>query len=193
MHKRYCKTNTEDYIYDLFFEHQKNKFDGTEKYLDEVESPANVYINDKIIYDESGTPLFKYNNGVPIEAVDNIKLLEYYKKEKVKEIKNAFENEFVEGHFASTALGIEVDCRRSGTRNDLQNVNEMIDNYDYLPEKKKYFKGLSETTTFKLTLDQCKALKLEMFLLVANRYAKKDELLEQIENATIETIKNIKW
>ena len=40
----------------------------------------------------------------------------------------------------------------------------MIDNFDYLPEKKKYFKGYTETTTFKLTLDQCKALKLEMFL-----------------------------
>jgi len=193
MYKRYIKINSEDYIVDLFHERQAEHFDGTEKYLDEVESTADVWINNKGVFDEAGNPLFKYNNGNPIEAPDNIKLLKYLKKKQNEIISDAFEQEFISGKFTSVSIGIEVDCRREGTRNDLQNVTGMITDYDNLTEIEKYYKGTEETTSFPCSLQQLQDLELEMIRFAKTNYFKKREKQALISQSTLETVRTITW
>lgn len=194
MYKRYCKTNTEDYIYDLFFERQIEKFDGTEKLLDEVESPADVWINNKGIFDEAGNPLFKFNNGNPIEIPNTEKLLKYLKKKQNELISDAFEQEFISGTFLSDAIGIVVDCRRDGLRNDAQNVEGIIKSYNSRSEERKRYKGKTETTATACTLEQYESLLNEMINVINSRYVKKGLKQIQISQAaTPEAVKSIVW
>ena len=65
--KRYIKLNSDNEIIDLFFEVWKDRFDGTEILLDEVEE-MNCYINNKCISDEYANPVFKYIKG---KIIDN--------------------------------------------------------------------------------------------------------------------------
>lgn len=60
--KRYIKLNSENEIIDLFFEVWKDRFDGTEILLDEVEN-MDCHINGKCISDEYGNPIFQYIKG----------------------------------------------------------------------------------------------------------------------------------
>lgn len=60
--KRYIKLNSDNEIIDLFFEAWKDRFNGTEILLDEVEE-MDCHINSKCISDEFGNPVFKYIKG----------------------------------------------------------------------------------------------------------------------------------
>jgi hypothetical protein len=82
--KRYIKINSDNYIIDIFGEHLKDRFDGTEIEFDESESPADVWINNKCIFDEIGNPIFQYVKGKAIENPDN---------EAVNQYKTKIENE----------------------------------------------------------------------------------------------------
>jgi hypothetical protein len=62
MIKRYIKKDSNESIIDLFCEHQKSKFDGTEIEFDEVDK-INHKINDKSISNEYGAPVFKWTGS----------------------------------------------------------------------------------------------------------------------------------
>lgn len=79
--KRYIKLNKDNEIADLFFEVWKDRFDGTEIFLDEVDG-MDVYINGKCISDDIGNPLFKYEKGKVVEMDIYAPQLETYKKEQ---------------------------------------------------------------------------------------------------------------
>jgi len=116
------------------------------------------------------------------------------KVQKEEELLSGFEKEFEEGHFMSATLGIEVDCRRVGIKNDIQNVDGLILDYDNLSVMEKHYVGYTETTSFPLTFTQLNSLKLEMVQWGKSQYNKKWILLDQASKATtIEQIKIIKW
>ena len=77
--KRYIKTNNENFITDIFHEHQKEKFDGSEIFLDEVEKQS-VWIDGKVIFDETNNPIFKLISNKPILQPENILYTEYKQK-----------------------------------------------------------------------------------------------------------------
>ena len=120
--------------------------------------------------------------------------LELVKEKQSAIILGAFETEFQTGHFASLTLGIEVDCRRGGIKNDLQNVEGLITDYDNLTEAEKHYKGYTETTSSPLTLAQLISLKQEMSQWGRALYKKKWSLEESINNSTtITEVKSIVW
>lgn len=86
--KRYIKINKDNEIIDLFFEVWKDRFDGTEIFLDEVEG-MDVHINGKCISDEIGNPVFKVVDGKIIETTAHAAKLEAYKIERANEIVKA--------------------------------------------------------------------------------------------------------
>ena len=93
--------------------------------------------------------------GVRTEA----EIFEKKRREKYSEIQGAFSNEFINGSFFSETLQIEVDCRRAGEKNDIQNVETLIKDYEFLTEQEKYFVGKTEITSFPLTLEQLELLR----------------------------------
>jgi len=74
--KRYIKINEKNEIIDLFHEHVVSKFDGTEIFLDEVEKQS-VWIDGKVIFDETNNPIFKFINKEIIEIDTSVNLKEF--------------------------------------------------------------------------------------------------------------------
>lgn len=111
------------------------------------------------------------------------------KESKYIEIQRAFDNAMYSGHFVSAAIGIEIDCRRSSNKNDLQNVEGLIaleaNNIDYV--------GLAEIKSG-VTLEQLKAMRIEMIQYAFALYRKKWMLESQLPAlTTIEEIEALKW
>lgn len=112
---------------------------------------------------------------------------------KINEIITAFENELQNGHFISTILGIEVDCRRSITKNDKQNVEGLISN---MTRNSKAFINYVGYTEIKqnVTINDLQILVAEMEDHVLGLYEKKWMKQSEIENtSTIEELNNINW
>jgi len=86
--KRYIKIDSNNNIIDIFGEHLKENFDGTEIFLDEINSPADVWINGKCITDEFNNPLFSYKDGKIIEIDLMIYKNQYEETIKKNMIKN---------------------------------------------------------------------------------------------------------
>ena len=164
----------------------------TDDFPDEI--PDALCLGDYLI---SGTiyPASEYANKIPtveesgVTWTDDLSTL---KPAKALSISQSFTSEISTGSFKSTALGIDVDCRRSDTKNDNQNVTgllsrmgrESIDSVTYI--------GVSESCT--ATKSQVQALLYEMEDHVAALYAKKWALEEQIEAATnAEELSKITW
>ena len=63
-----------------------------------------------------------YFNSDNVLTVD----LSVAKTFKKQEMADKFDEEIASGSFESTTLGIEVDCRRSSTKNDYQNVEALL-------------------------------------------------------------------
>lgn len=61
MIKRYFKINEKNFLTDIFMEHQKDKFDGSEIFFDTVEQP-DVLINGLGLFDEFGDPQLYYDD-----------------------------------------------------------------------------------------------------------------------------------
>ena len=96
------------------------------------------------------------------------------------------------GSFKSTALGIDVDCRRSDAKNDYQNVQGLLSRMDRESIDSITYVGVSESCT--ATKAQIQALIYEMEDHVAALYAKKWALEAQIEAATsAEELEQITW
>jgi hypothetical protein len=49
-----------------------------------------------------------------------------YKTDRIAVIQDSFDNAMATGYFMSTALGINIDCRRAATKNDLQNIQTLL-------------------------------------------------------------------
>ena len=115
-------------------------------------------------------------------------------KEKQKqEISEAFENNIAAGFFRSEALGIDVDYRRSGVKNDLQNVEALVSYMEKELISSVIYKGYEDQTT-PANLQQLKSLIAEMQAYGVFLHNKKDTLKAQIDAAeTIEAVKNIVW
>lgn len=183
------------------------KPDGTIKQYDTVDADEERQLReglniDRQLYAQRGVELGEIYDSDSLPDDDKVKIglmtqAEYILKQKnikLNEIYRIFKINIQSGSFISGTLGIAVDCRRNGADNDLQNVKELIDNYEDLTEGEKYYIGLTETTSFPLTLDQLKELKKEMGTWGRNLYKKKWALEAQLKNATTEEeINSINW
>ncbi len=119
--------------------------------------------------------------------------LEMAKEAQVPIITSAFDKEIETGHFMSTALGIEVDCRRSDRKNDKQNVEGLISNMSRNSKSTVNYVGYSEVKTG-VTKEQLETLVAEMEDHVLALYEKKWNLQMQIQNATtIQEVNVILW
>ena len=115
------------------------------------------------------------------------------KGKKSSEITQAFEDNFSNGHFMSSAIGIEVDCRRAEMKNDLQNVQGLISymNRNSIPSIN--YVGYSEIKQ-SVTSGMLTALLAEMEDYALQMYEKKWTLLQQVESAaTKEDLGGIQW
>jgi hypothetical protein len=90
--KRYIGIDKNNIIIDLFFEDDKNKFDGTEILLDEVESKKDIKINGQYRSDDDGVSIFKYENG-KIKLRSKLEIENDSEKIKAKEKKESEELE----------------------------------------------------------------------------------------------------
>jgi hypothetical protein len=119
--------------------------------------------------------------------------LEMAKEAQVPVITSAFDKEIETGHFMSTALGIEVDCRRSDRKNDKQNVKGLISNMSRNSKSTVNYVGYSEVKTG-VTKEQLETLVAEMEDHVLALYEKKWTKQSEIQLATtIEQVKAIMW
>ncbi len=132
------------------------------------------------------------------EQIQAEKLLKS-KQEKLKQISQLFEDTIANGHFFSQSLQIEVDCRRSSTKNDLENVKNLIEAFiETNSETLDIYRGYTVPDTgetyyaHNVTLNQLKQLKLEMIQYGENLYRRKWSLEDLINNAqTLEELNNI--
>lgn len=142
------------------------------------------------VYDADSLP---DEDKVRLGLMTQNELLIKIKSAKINEIISTFENELQTGHFMSMALDIEVDCRRSSSKNDKQNVEGLISNMTRKNKSTINYVGYTETCP-NVTQAQLTELVTEMEDYVLALYEKKWVLQTQIENAsTIEEIENINW
>jgi hypothetical protein len=142
------------------------------------------------IYDTDSLP---DEDKVRLGLMTQNELLIKIKSAKINEIISTFENELQTGHFMSMALDIEVDCRRSSSKNDKQNVEGLISNMSRNSKSTVDYVGYSEICP-NVTQAQLTELVAEMEDHVLRLYEKKWVLQTQIENAsTINKVKNINW
>ena len=117
-------------------------------------------------------------------------LTEKERTNKLNEIVSSFNEQLSNGYFMSTALGIEVDCRRSGIKNDLQNVQGLVSFLERRGDTETHYVGYSGTVL--ATVDQLKTLCTEMEDHVLRLYEQKWQLGGVVKLAeTRYQIKNI--
>lgn len=132
------------------------------------------------------------------EQIQAEKLLKL-KQEKLKQVSQSFEDTITNGHFFSQALQIEIDCRRNSTKNDLQNVENIIEfliltNGQGLDVYRGYTNPETNETqyAYNVTLEQLQQVKLEMIQYGLQLYNKKWQLEDAINNAqTLEKLNSI--
>lgn len=112
--------------------------------------------------------------------------------DKENEIKASFTENFINGRLFSETLGIEVDCRRNGKDNDIQNVQNLIEDMTENGETSVDYVGYTEIKKG-VTIDQLKNLLKEMRKHGRDTYTKKFILQEQIKGSSLKDLDNIKW
>lgn len=118
--------------------------------------------------------------------------IEKVKENKLKEINMNFEQEIFDGKFKSSSIGIEVDCRKSPVKNDLQTLQSLISNMERNGLSKITYKGYTESIDTNLT--NLKKLQFEMEDYGITLIQKKWLLQNKINKTTsIEEIQNISW
>lgn len=134
---------------------------------------------------------YQYLN--PIGIVQNEQIYEVlnipladFKVQKLEKINSAFLHFFQDGCIESS-LGFTADCRRCNDKNDLQNIQGLIDLYAQpVPFKSK------DGSIHMLTLEQLEILKTEMIQRVQQVYANKWTLEASVEaSETIEEIEAV--
>lgn len=125
------------------------------------------------------------------KVIDN--RLSVAKEKQKQEITEAFENNIAAGFFHSESLGIDVDYRRSGVKNDLQNVEALVAYMEKEMISSTIYKGYEDQTA-PANVTQLKVLISEMQAFGVYLYNKKDSLKSQIDACqSIEEVKSIKW
>jgi hypothetical protein len=125
-----------------------------------------------------------------IELKPNLSMRKIAQKAKIVQ---SFNSELETGHMMSTAIGIEVDCRRSATKNDLQNVQGLISYMTRYSIPTIDYVGYTETKSG-VTISDLEALCGEMEDHVLALYNKKWGYEVQIDNcATIAQVLGIIW
>lgn len=125
-----------------------------------------------------------------IEVDEETHRLFIFKEQKLKEVSTKFNETLANGHFFSQSLQIDVDCRRSDTKNDLQNVQNLIKKMQVDGIQQIYYVGYTETAP--VTFQQLLQLEIEMIDFGLQLYNKKWELESQISNAqSIAELENI--
>lgn len=147
-----------------------------------------------IIYDAESLP---DEDKLKLGLITAKEVFDKQKEAKISEIKAAFGNEFVSGHFLSEALQIEVDYRRCGSeygddKNDLQNAEKLLNFMKRKNLTSVTYKGY-ETQKASATQEQMQLLIDEMVDHSIFLHEKKDTLLAQIKTASFEQLENIKW
>ena len=188
MYKHYIKIDSDFNITDYFCEVQQNKLDGSEIfYIESSSRQANL----DIINSSTGYYKYYYENGEIIEKTPDMDF-EIYKNLKYREIRLAFEHEFRNGVFTSKVLDIDVDCRRSDTKNDLQNVEILIEYVTRNSLPNVLYVGHKESVN--ATIEKLYTLIEEMQDYGLGLYQKKWALEEEIKNAkTIKELEVIQW
>ena len=145
---------------------------------------------DLIIYD---------NKQEQFRLKTETELVNEQKQIKLQQVSKTFEDTIANGYFFSQSLQIEVDCRRSSTKNDLENVKNLIEAFiETNRETLDIYRGYTVPDTgetyyaHNVTLNQLKQLKLEMIQYGENLYRRKWSLEDLINNAqTLEELNNI--
>lgn len=164
---------------------------------DDLETiPDSIKDQDFDVYDKSIDgflmPFYDSIDGEIVELEDTYDL-EHYVNEKKSEIRQAFENDFVIGKFYSSTLGITVDCRRSGTKHDLENVRILKSRMERNSITSETYIGHGGQTAT-VTITDIDNLIVEMEEFGYNLYVKKWAKEEQINNCTTkEEIQAISW
>jgi len=168
-------------------------FNKEENSWEEIELPKIVTVWNKL----TRQPLNCLNSEIPDECAtieppqeeyyifkDNnwIIDLELYREFKLKKISLDFENMISSGSFYSTTLEIEIDSRRNGSKNDLQNCQVLLSYIDRYKIEKITYKGKDKDK--KINKNQLQQLIYEMEDYAMNLYQQKWNLENQIKNAT---------
>ena len=115
------------------------------------------------------------------------------KAKKTEEILGKFDINLLSGSFKSTAIGIDIDCRRSGSKNDLQNIQGLISNMTRNSITTIDYVGVSEIKS-KVTIANLNKIILEMEDYTLGLYQKKWDLLSKITTSTtITQLNSITW
>jgi hypothetical protein len=115
-----------------------------------------------------------------------IKTFEELAAMKAEEIKSAFESAAMYGRFTSV-LGFDVDARRGGVKNDLQNIEVLID------IGATEFRDANNIVR-NVTTSDLATIKTEMQQYGMSLYAHKWDLEAELENAeTEEDLNAIQW
>lgn len=125
-----------------------------------------------------------------IKTADND--IDKAKSTQIDKIKRCFDGEFIDGHFPSSTLKIEVDFRRTNTKNDLQNLESVISYMTRYEVAETIYRGYTESVS--ATLDELNLLKSEMEdygLELYNRKWLKESNIDMAK--TIEEVKSIEW
>jgi hypothetical protein len=118
--------------------------------------------------------------------------LEKYRNERLAFISLAFDNAMATSHFMSTALGIEIDCRRSATKNDLQNIQTLSAKMDREGWTEVEYVGYTATKV--ATKQNLKDMTSEMEDYALGLYQYKWAKWELVSKAkTIQELEEITW
>lgn len=190
MYKHYIKIDSDFNVTDYFCEWQEYKFDGSEVlYRENQPRQANLdLINNttmywKYCYDPDTKRIIEKTQEDDFEV---------YKSIKRKEIRKSFEKLFRNSVFYSETIGIDVDCRRSDTKNDLQNCQIL---YNYMNRNSvEVIEYVGHNDSVDITIEQLQDLIIEMENYGLNLYNYKWVLESDIEAATtIKQLELIEW
>ena len=137
-------------------------------------------ITKKFIVDVQTKQLIEDPNFVYLTPEESA--LKQAKEGKFQEIKDAFAQRVINGHFYSHALGMEVDYRRGEHNNDLQNVESLISIMILSSTGRVVFKGYTEEK--EVTLEQLQQLTIEMKQYGLWLYQRKWTIEEYVKQAT---------
>lgn len=169
----------------------ENKTALIDKTIKEKIDDEEITLSDYEIYDD-GTKQIRSKTYIELYR-GNLLSFDKVQEFKTNDIVFAFELDFQNGHFLSTSLGIEVDCRRSIAKNDKQNVEGLISNMKRKNKSTINYVGYTEICP-SVTIEQLEGLVAEMEDYVLGLYEKKWVLQNQITtSSTIEEIENINW
>jgi len=151
-------------------------------------------------FDVNSPNLITYDNKQEqFRLKTETELVNEQKQIKLQQVSKTFEDTIANGYFFSQSLQIDIDCRRSDIKNDLQNVDNLITfltstNTQTIDVYRGYTNPETNETqyAYNVTLEQLQQVKLEMIQYGLQLYNKKWQLEDAITNAqTLEELNSI--